>query len=248
MKWGFFTIAHIVSLLIAIVLNISIYFILRNKTDKTKTITLFVLSLTGIAAIIFNLLKWDSPLEYLPLHMCSINALLLPIAVLTKNKTLSNLLLLWCLGAFVALIMNNSVMETELFSLTFNFYYFPHVFECGIPILLFALKLTKLDAKCILSTVIITMILYTGIHFANISLNNYFVENNIVNIYGDIITVNYMFSINPDNPLLMLFYKIIPFNYWYMYCVIPVIIVYLSLIYVPVKFIKPKNESKVSYA
>lgn len=245
MKWGFFTFAHIISLCVAIIINLILFIILKNKSEKTKTITLFILSLSGLAAIIFNLVMWDSPLEYLPLHMCSINAILLPFAVLTKNKTLSNLLLLWCLGAFIALVLNNNMMDTEILSSTFIFYYFPHVFECGIPILLFALKLVKLDVKCIATTVVLTMMIYTCVHLINVNLNNYFEINEIVNSQGEIIKVNYMFSITPDNPVLQLFYKIVPYEYWYMYCIIPIVIIYLGGIYLPVLINENKKEKGV---
>ena len=57
--------------------------------------------------------------------------------MLTRNKQLCNLLLVWCLGALVALIANFEMKETELFGEAFNFYFFPHVFEFGIPVLLF---------------------------------------------------------------------------------------------------------------
>jgi hypothetical protein len=40
-----------------------------------------------------------------------------------------------------------------------------------------------------------------------------------------------MFSITPANPLLQLFYGIIPHEYWYMYLVVPVVVVYLGVIY-----------------
>ena len=72
------------------------------------------------------------------------NAILLPIAVLTRNKKLCNLLLVWCLGALVALIANFDVQDAELFGETFNFYFFPHVLEFGIPILLFAVPVLGL--------------------------------------------------------------------------------------------------------
>lgn len=48
---------------------------------------------------------WGSPYEYLPLHLCSLTALVLPVAVFT---TLGNLLLLWLLGAVMALVVNTA--------------------------------------------------------------------------------------------------------------------------------------------
>ena len=231
MIWGFFSLAHIASLLVGVAIVFSLYFILRNKSDFIQTAVLGVLSFAGIAAIIFNLLKWNSPLEYLPLHLCSLNAIALPIAVFTKNKILNNTLLLWCFGALFALVLNNSVAEAELFSDVFIFYYFPHVLELAIPILMFALGLVKKDVRCIFSTLGITFLLYTVIHFINLWVNDYAVKNNIVDWAGNVIKVNYMFSLSPENPLLDLFYKIIPLPYWYMYLAVIPMVICLGLVY-----------------
>ena len=70
-----------------------LYFALRRASRKTQAVVLGALSFSGIVAIIYNLVTWGSPIEYLPLHLCSINAILLPIVVFTRNKTLGNLLL-----------------------------------------------------------------------------------------------------------------------------------------------------------
>ena len=231
MLWGFFGIVHIVSLIFGAGIIVGLHFLLKNKSEKTKKIVLFCCSLLGIGAIIFNLVKWGSPLEYLPLHLCSLSALIIPIAVLTKNKILGNLLLLWSLGAVFALVVNTAQANFEIFSATFFFYYFPHVFHLGIPILMFTLKLAKRDIKCILSTVAITMIAFTCAHFANVAINNYCVANNVLDYAGNLIQVNYMYSIVPENPLLNLFYGLIPHQYWYMYLIIPIIVIYLLVVY-----------------
>ena len=239
MKWGFFSVAHIVSLILAGAITVGLYFVLKNRSDRAKVITLFVLSFSGIAAIVFNLVAWNSPLEYLPFHLCSLNAMVLPFAVLTRNKVLNNLLLLWSLGAVFALILNVSVAETMLFSPTFIFYYFPHVLEFAIPILMFRLKLVKKDARCIVSTVGITAASYTVIHFINLWINHYTQTHNIVDSQSNVITVNYMYSLRPENPLLDLFHSIIPCPYWYMYLTFVVIVAYLSIIY----FVKPRKKN-----
>lgn len=230
MEWGFLSITHIVSLVVAVGVVIISYYILKKINKKKQTIILFLLSLLGISAIIYNLIVWDSPIEYLPLHMCSINALLLPIAVITKNKYLVNLLL-WCLGALIALILNVGVMNIEIFSPEFFFYFAPHIYEFAIPIFLVMLNHTKMDFRCIPVTILLTILIYTGVHFANIIINSYCIKNNIVDYKGDIIQVNYMFSIIPENILLKLFYKIIPHKYWYMYMVLPIIAIYLILVH-----------------
>ena len=173
MTWGFFSIGHIVSLILAIGIIASLYFALKKASDRVKITVLGILSFAGIGAIIYNLIVWNSPLEYLPLHLCSLNAMVLPFAVFTRNKTLNNLLLLWSIGALFALVINVSVSSVEIFSWTFVFYYFPHVLELGIPILMFLLGLSKKDVKCIISTVGITIGAYTVIHFINLWINSY---------------------------------------------------------------------------
>lgn len=248
MTWGFLSSAHIISLILAVGMITLLYFILKNKSDRIKTIVLGILSFAGIAAIIYNLVVWNSPLEYLPLHLCSLNAMVLPFAVFTRKKVLNNLLLLWSIGALFALIINVSVSEVEILSWTFVFYYFPHVFELGIPILMFLLKLAKKDVKCIISTVVITMTVYTLIHFVNLLINSYAIKNNIVDYAGNVIKVNYMFSIYPDNPLLNLFYSIIPYQYWYMYLTMVVIVIYLGIVYLKdiLKLIKAKKQEVIN--
>lgn len=231
MTWGTFTIIHIISLIVGCLIIVGLYFLLNNKKDSIKVNILFVLSLIGLIAIAYNLIKWKSPLEYLPLHLCSLNALILPIAIKSRSKILNNLLLLWSLGALFALVVNHEQGNFELLSWTFVLYYFPHTFYLGFPILMFKLKLVEKDYKCILSTLIITFISYTAIHFANLIINHIAIVKNIVDWRGDIIKVNYMFSITPVNPLLDFFWKIIPHQYWYMLLVLPIIALYLFILY-----------------
>lgn len=223
MKWGSFSPVHYATLVLAAVIIISLYFIIRKMPRKLQTAVMGVLSMSGIVAIIYNLVRWDAPIYYLPLHLCSINAMLLPIAVFTRNKTIGNLLLVWSLGALAALILNFDMTEAILFGESFNVYYFPHVFEFGIPILLFKLGHIQKDARCIGSTLTITMGIYTVVH----------IINKLINHFCAGITVNYMFSIEATNPLTKIFYQIIPCEYWYMYLVLPIVALYLMGVYSP---------------
>ena len=229
MVWGSFGIVHIVSLIAAAAMVAALYFLLKNRTRKVQTAVLGVLSFSGIAAIIYNLVAWGTPLLYLPLELCSLNALLLPVAVFTRSKTVCNLLLVWSLGALAALVLNTEMAGAVLFDLPFCFYYFPHVMEFGIPILLFALGRVKKDPRCILPTLGITMAAYTGIHFVNKFIN----AAGIIDEAGNTVWVNYMFSIQPNNPLSDLFFKVIPYEYWYMYMIVPIVLVYLLIVYAP---------------
>lgn len=233
MKWGSFGPVHLTSLVVAALLVVGLYYLLKKRSVKTQIAVLGVLSFSGIAAIIFNLVTWGSPLEYLPFHLCSLNALVLPVAVFTRSKTLGNLLLVWSLGALAALVVNTAQADYELLSATFAFYFFPHVLEFGIPILLFKLGLVKKDAKCILSTIAITMAVYTMVHFINLGVNDYCEANQILDWAGNVIRVNYMYSLVPEIPLLGAFWSVIPHAYWYMFMIVPIVAVYLLAVYAP---------------
>ena len=237
MQWGNFSAVHIVTLVIAAAMIIALELCLRRVRPAVQTAVLGVLSFSGIAAIIFNLVAWDAPLSYLPLHLCSINAMLLPFAVFSRNKTLGNLLLVWCLGAVAALVLNFEMVSVQIPSWTFFFYYFPHVMEFGIPILLLRLRLVEKDFRCIGSTIAISAAIYTVVHFCNLAIN----------AWTDT-TVNYMFSIEATNPLTALFYQLIPYRYWYMYLVFPILAVYLVIVYLPqiIAYFKGKKAVKTA--
>lgn len=222
MIWGTFSVLHIITLVLGAGLLAALYFTLRNQPQKVQTAVLGALSFLGYAAIVYELAFKGSPLDNLPLHLCSINAMILPFVVFTRNKTFGNLLLVWCLGALAALVLNYDMTDEPLFSWHVFFYYFPHLVEFGIPILLVALGHVKKDPKCILSTVVISMVIYTIVHFLNLG---------IIALTDH--SVNYMFSIRPNNPLVDLFYSWIPCQYWYMYLVLPIVVVYLLIVYAP---------------
>lgn len=111
---------------------------------------------------------------------------------------------------------------------------------------MFRLKLVNKDVKCIASTLGITMAAYTLIHFINLWINSYAAANNILDWAGNVIQVNYMYSITPENPLLALFYQIIPHGYWYMYLVVVVVAVYLVCVYLKDIIQRLKGKKKVS--
>ena len=233
--WGIFGIAHIISLPIAIGIILALYFSIRKASEKTQRIVLGILSFSGIAAIIYNLVMWNSPLEYLPFHLCSINAILLPIAMFSKNKTIGNMLVLWCLGALAAVVMNFYADEaSDMYNPTFWFFYLPHVLEFGIPIIAFKLGIIKLDYKTIPKTLILTAGIYTAVHFINLGLIEYVKAKNLVDNAGNLLNINYMYSIHSEGfPLISTFYALIPHSYWYMFLVFPIIAVYLVIVYLP---------------
>ena len=135
--------------------------------------------------------------------------------------------LLWSLGALVAIVLNFDMAEAALFDAPFCFYYFPHVMEFGIPILLMKLGLVEKDVKCIPATLGITLFAYTFDYLCNKAINAYATASGLG------FQVNYMFSIQPNNPVAELFYKLIPYEYWYMLLCLPIVAIYLAAVYAP---------------
>lgn len=245
MTWGFFSVTHIVTLLLAVAAIFVLHYTLRGRSHKTQTMVLLPLSLLGIASIIFNLLAWGNPWEELPLHLCAFNAFVLPFVVVKSGKVTGNVLLLWCLGALMALVLNTETADVSLLSWKFFFYYFPHVFEFAIPIVLVSLGRVKKDPKCILTSVGLTMGMYTVVHFINLGLNTWFRANHMMNPEGEPLLANYMYSIAPNNPMSELFYDLVG-EYWHMYLAIPILVVYLLGVYAP-EFIRLlKNRKKTT--
>jgi uncharacterized membrane protein YwaF len=244
LEWGTFSASHIVSLIFGIFIIALLFFTLKNKSERFQNIVLGILSFSGIAAIIFNLVTWGSPIEYLPFHLCSINALILPFAVLTKNQVVKNIPLLWSFGALCALVLNHAQGNFKICSWTFFFYFFPHLLEFGIPLLLLLLKRVKLGFKYVVTTIIVTFSSYTLIHLINLLLNAYVAHKSIIDASGELIFLNYMYSIEPPvNPALELFYKIIPTSYWYMFLSLPLIFAYLLIINLP-SIIRKRRKAK----
>lgn len=234
LKWGSFTPAHFISLFVSVLIAFALHFALRHKSDRVKTWVLFTLSLYGVFVIIYDIIVWgipSTPLQYLPLHMCAYNAMLAPVLVLTKNKILGNLLPLLATGAAIALVFNSIQAEYTIFSFTFLSYFFAHTMGACLPFLMISLKLVKPSPRYILPTAVTTLGLYTVSHFANLIINHYLASINLLDWQGELIQVNYMFSIHPQgNPLLSLFWNIIPFPYFYMLCALPIIAIYFLLL------------------
>lgn len=234
LKWGTFTPVHLISLVCSVLIGVGLHFLLRKREERIQRAVLFALSLYGIFALGYEIIVWgipSTPLQYLPLHMCAYNSVLTPVLLLTKNKTLGNLLPLFATGAAIALVFNSIQAEYTVLSFTFFSYYATHTLGVAIPFLVLSLGIVKPHPRYILPSLGVTLGIYTVSHFANLIINNYLEQANVLDWQGLLIQVNYMFSIHPQgNPLLLLFWSIIPYSYFYMLCALPIIIIYFALL------------------
>ncbi len=238
--WGTF---HLFTIIISILFPFILWFLLKDKKEITKRIVLFIFAIFGVAVLVFNFIDRKNYIYDLPLHMCSINGFLLPIVCLSKkNKTLGNLLIIWCVGALGALIFNFEVEKMTTYDTRSWTYFLSHMIELGLPIACALLKIFKLDYKNIPSTLILTFSIYTLIHFINVGIEKYFLVH-----LNQVVYPNYFFSMNHCNsPFLVFFWNILPYRYFYLLLMFPVILVLFAIIYGHqiIKAIKERKQKK----
>ncbi len=251
MQWGSFTPQHLISLVASVGVAFGLHFLLRRRTEKTKTIVLFLLSLVGPMALLHDLC-WglqSTVLVYLPLHMCSYNALLTPVLIKTKNQFLGNLIPLFGVGAALAMIFNSVQAHYTVFSFTFVFHFLSHTLGWCLPILMFSLKIVKPHPKYILPCVGATFGLYTLSHFANLIINPILEANHILDSAGNLYQANYMFSLfHEGNPALAFFWSLIPHPYFYMFAALPIIALAFTAMNIPhfIRYFREKRQKNAA--
>ena len=216
MIWGTFTDVHLATLAFALLFIVILYNVLQKKSRSGQILALFVLSFIPIGGVAYNLFTSEDMMAALPLEFWSISALLLPVAILMRTKGICNMLLLWPVQSLLLLVFNQENAHLDVLSLDFFVYFFTHLLTFAIPLIIFWLKLARRDQKYLTQSIVATVLVYTGVHFINVALGT-----------------NYLYSMSPDgNELLAFFYTFLS-DYWYMYCMIPPLLIYLVWWYLP---------------
>ena len=227
MTWGSFGKVHLITLALAVAINIIIYFILRRKTRSIQILSLFTLSLFGAGYVVYGLISSGADIfKNLPLSFWAMSTLILPFAVLTRGKRICNLLLIWSASSIIALVFNTAMADTKVFSVEFIAYFIMHVLSAGIPILLFELKLVHRYTKIAKSIILLTIFVFTVVHILNLVINS-------MNGWAVSDGVNYMSTLAPTSEILNFFYAIIPSPYWYMILALPLLFGYIVYWYLP---------------
>lgn len=249
MRVEYYNLFHICMIFLPIIVFVLVYFPLKNKSDKTKTIALYILS--SISIVLFVAYKIDMSLHYrgfrwvenLPLQLCNINILLIPIALATKSKTLSSFLFyVGVLGALVGVLMFDVYfIGRRAFSFPVIIYFFYHSILIVFPILMVAFKKYIPKFNDIWKSLGILSALLFLTHLVNLSLNSIFM----------IETVNYFYTLGmPGNPIMDLLWSIIPVPALFYLPLFPAILLVQMLLYLPFKlkrdrFVFKKEEGKV---
>ena len=223
MTWDQFGVIHFATLIIAVLFNAFTYLILKRTSRSTQIITLFIYSLFGLGVVVLNFFTAENAIaSALPLEFWSLNLVLLPIAVLTRAKRLSNLLIAWSFASMVELLFNAEMDGANIFTVEFLVFFMIHVIGAGVPIVLFELGLVKRDHKYMKDIMIITVSTYTLIHIINAI---------IYSTTGSL--VNYMSTNAPTSAILTFFYGVLPLSYWYMILVLPLFFLYVAYWFLP---------------
>ena len=149
--WSFWHILYMVS---PFIMFIGIYYLLRNKTEKTKNIFGYVLGGISIFILIIRNIDifvregWD--LEVIPLQVCHIGSVVAGLALIFKKKWLiSTAVCFNMIPAFLAMIFADSLTNYDtLLKIRPQTYIWGHIFiiVCALyGLLIFLPKLTKKD-------------------------------------------------------------------------------------------------------
>lgn len=227
MTWGSFGTVHLVTLALAVLLNVLVYLFIRNKSRSVQILFLFLLSLIGAGFVAYDIFSnADDILRHLPLSFWSLNMLLLPFAVVTRGKRICNCLLIWSAASIIALVFNSAMAKIDIWSWEFIIFFLAHVFSAGIPILLFEMKLVNRDTGTVKLTLFATISAYISVHVLNLVINS----SNEWSINNG---VNYMATLESNSSLLDFFYALIPSEFWYMVLALPLLFVYIVYWYLP---------------
>lgn len=217
----------------------------KEATSQVRLAFLWKLSSLTIFTYLFNLWYFSKiahVLTLLPLQLCNIGVLLIPVALKTRKKALVDFLFYACgLGALAAILVVSKEYHNTYSLFTFSFYVF-HFLIFIIPVFMSVWGFHTLDPnpKEALSVTLILMALSIVIHGINLWLNQ-------IGVPG-----NYFFTIRSlsvaSNEAFALFAKLIPYDYFYMYLVFPILYAYMGLVHIVLGFLSrrhPVTNSKM---
>ena len=228
----YYTPSHLMMLLVAPILFCIFYFTLRNKTEKTKRIVLLCLAIVNalmyIAYKIVMAFTFDVfiILKELPLHLCNLNLILIPLAILTNNKLLmSYLYYVGLLAAFAGIMFFDSVfLGKNVFSFVVLIYFIYHAILLIFPLLFVSLKLFTPSLNYVWKALLVLVALAAIMHLVNLL----FIHT------GWCVEANYFYTMGmPDNPVLGMLMKFIPILFLYYLPIAPVLYGFDVLITLP---------------
>lgn len=261
--WYFFFI------IFSAIIVVGLYFILKNKSEKTKKIVLLSILFFNLALHFLKLLfppystNGDKAMhDVWFVNICATSVLLFPFLFLSKSKTAKDyMVFLGIISGFLALFYPTEAINKNVATFDLWRFYICHIIIFAVPLLTVLLKLHKLDIKriwkmpiCVsamLLFIICNQVLQSELGI--ISLRNDDIFNvNFANpslIWGPTDGVAVLFSwLTPD------FMKTIPWGeyagqpkYWPFFWLLPGVIFYFILIPLILCFILDFKDTVASF-
>ena len=212
-----FNLTHILTiLLIPIIAYFALVLILNRRGENVKRNAL--LCICCFNAIMYIVYKFaqaqNAPYDFdiftnLPLHFCNINLILLPLAILLKNKCLMAYQFYFgtILACLALVTVHPNFVSTPVYHFTTFFYFYYHSMLVVIPVLLVKFKFFTPSFKMVWQPTLMLVALTLVIHIINVIFRttgiayyaNYFFT---FGLYGDFFTE--------------LFWRIIPFEFFFL--------------------------------
>ena len=215
---------------IALLITAMILVVFSKCSQKHRHRFLILVSLLGVLYYVYN---WVSviynPRDILiifPLQLCDLAVFLMPLGLWTLNRKLMDFLFYPCrLGAMAAIILMGLAKEDAFYDMNVNFF-FSHAAILTMPYLavIWGLYDPKPSLGKALRLSIELMILGAIMHGLNLYLAHFYQADAFY--FFTIIEIGVIIS-----PILALFAKIIPYDYFYLMCTLPILYLYMALVY-----------------
>ncbi len=239
------------ALLFFLLLLIGSSLLLRGKSERTRQLVLVSACLLTLIGFVFYKIFLSMDADYnvisanmggfnwwgeLPLHLCNINMLLIPIAVLTKKRPLMSFcFFVGPLGALMALIMPGNGFDGYSLLLPRMLGYFGTHFMVmieGLALVCFGLYRPRYRD---LPRAVLALL---GIAFV------IFCINMLMRVTGLHPRANYFYTVETEgNPLLEIFHRWIPYPFLYMLPCSLILLVYMAIVTLPFALADKRKET-----
>lgn len=170
----------------------------KERRLKIRKIISALIILDEVFKIVMLLIGSNYNVNYLPLHLCSINIFIIAYHVYKPSKTLDNFLYSVCFPAALAALVAPSWVELPIGNFMHIHSFTIHILLATYPIMLVAGKDIVPEAKEIPKSIIFILVMAVPIYFVNLLLDTNF----MFLMYADPGNPLYWFGENFGNHIL----------------------------------------------
>jgi uncharacterized membrane protein YwaF len=206
---------------------------LKKRSAETKTRVLTIICIANaIVYIFYKMAQANDPdfgfflLANLPLHFCNLNLILLPLAIITRNKYLMAYQLYFgvVLAGLALITVDEAFRSKPLFEFTCIFYFYYHSLLAVIPLLLVKFRLFTPSFRLVWQPTLIVVALAFVMHIVNF----------VFRTTGLAPESNYFFTYGLRGDFFTeLFWAILPYNFFFLLPSIVLFVPYIVIVTLP---------------